>query len=67
MKIIMIDNFGQGGEVPGRDDKVVAHGITDERFADAMCAALVEKFSGDSAPVYFKVVPDDYRLAEFAP
>lgn len=67
MKIIMIDNFGRGGEQPGRDDVLVASDITDRRFADAMCAALVERFSGERAPVYFRVVEDDHRLAEFTP
>lgn len=67
MKIIKVDNLGRGGEDPGRDDVLVASGITDEQLARDMCEALNYKHSGERAAHYFRVVPDDYRLAEFRP
>lgn len=59
MKIIDTDNFS--GDYP--NEKVVAEGITYELYAKVMCDAMNERFSGNGAPRYYKVVPDDYKLA----
>jgi hypothetical protein len=60
MKIIDTDNFG--GDYP--DETVIAEGIKDRRFAEVMCAALVEKFCSHhpQADRYYRVVEDDYVL-----
>lgn len=58
MKIVDTDNFG--GDYP--DEKVIAEGITNERFAKIMCRALNDSFSGETAMRFYKVVPDDYVL-----
>lgn len=58
MKIINTDNFD--GDYP--DESVVASGITNGLYAEAMCKALNDKFSGELSPRFFKVKPDDYQL-----
>lgn len=59
MKIVDTDNFN--GDYP--NEKVIADNITNEKFAEVMCEALNNKFSGDYAARYYKVVPDNYELA----
>lgn len=58
MKIISTDNFG--GDYP--DERVVTDNISNAEFAKVMCEALNSRFSGDQAPMFYKVVEDGYVL-----
>lgn len=59
MKIICTDNFNQETIA----DRLVAKDIINESEADTMCQALNDKYSGEMAHDWFRVVPDDYRLS----
>ncbi len=58
MKIVDTDNFGR--DYP--NETIIAEGITWKPFAETMCQALNNKYGGDYAPRYYKVVEDDYKL-----
>lgn len=58
MKIVDTDNYG--GDYP--NEQVIADNITNERFGRVMVEALNERFSGENANRYYKLVPDDYQL-----
>lgn len=58
MKIVNTDKHGS--DYP--NEKLVAKGIACKPYADVMCKALNDKFSGDYADRYYKVVEDNYKL-----
>jgi hypothetical protein len=58
VKIVDKDNFC--GDYP--DESFVAENITDSNLASVMCEALNARYSGDHAPRYYQVVPDNYVL-----
>lgn len=59
MKIIDTDNHG--GDYP--NEKVIASGITNKKFADCMCKALNDRFCQDaSSRRFYRVVEDNYKL-----
>ena len=62
MKIIGVDNFGRESV----SDSVVAENIS-EYYGKAITDFLIEEFSGDGSPDYFRLVADDYELYEFKP
>ena len=55
MKIVDTDNYG--GDYP--DERVIAEGITNERFGVVMVDALNKHFCDTR---FYKLVPDDYKL-----
>jgi hypothetical protein len=59
LRIVSTDNFG--GDYP--NEYFVAEGIPSQNMAECMCEAINEKFSGDGAPRWHKVVDAAYRLA----
>lgn len=61
MKIVQTDNFG--GDYP--DECFVTglrHSLPLEK-AQAICKVINEQLSGESAPRWWTVVDDDYKLA----
>jgi len=64
MMVIRTDNYDRAGEQPGRDEKVMEKGFTEEQ-AKAYAAILNEANKGSD--YYFRVVPEDYKLKEFQP
>ena len=62
MKIICIDNFDNEAV----SDGLIATGL-DQYMGKQIVVFLNEKFSGDYAPNYFKLVDDDYELFTFEP
>lgn len=62
MKIICIDNFDR--EIVS--DRLIAENVPDH-YAEGIAEHLNEKYSGTTSPVYFKAVPDDYKLYTFEP
>lgn len=60
MKIVGFDNLARE-TIP---DTLVAENIKYDHLAKIMCDALNAALcKDDSAPVYYRVVPDDYRLS----
>lgn len=59
-KILETDNDGR--DYPS--ECFVACGIQSEQKAKTMCEALNDRFSGDHAPRFFRVVPGDHQLAK---
>lgn len=57
MRIVNTDNFG--GDYP--DESFIFGPMTSEA-AQEICSALNKHFSGELAPRYWKVVPNDYKL-----
>lgn len=66
MKIIRVDNLDR--ERPGAsDDQLVAENVP-EHYAEAIVAALIEKFSPDpDSEHFFKCVSDNYKLRKYEP
>ena len=62
MKIIAVDNFN-------RDDKadllIASH--VPEFYVEFLVECLNNKFSGDTASLFFESVPDSYTLYEWTP
>lgn len=59
MKIIAKDNFDRDT----RSDRLVASGVS-IREGIVITEALNERCSGPDAPIYYKMVADDYKLFE---
>jgi len=57
MKVIGVDNFGRETVA----DHLVAEGLSDEE-AKRMCDELNTKHGGEGAFIWYRVMPDDYRL-----
>ena len=62
-KIIAVDNFDREG--PGFDDRLVVF-VRDVVRAQKIVDLLNEEVGGHS-PIYYKVVPNDYKLKTFVP
>ncbi len=65
--IVRESNCGRSGEVPGRDEAIIAAGIPDRVAAEAACEAINDRCSGDDAPWHYKVEADGYDLRTFTP
>lgn len=65
--IVRTDNFGQSGEVPGRDEKIVATGFLTKEAAILEASKLNDKFGGEDSYDYFMVVDGGYKPAVFEP
>ena len=48
-------------------DILVAESTPSAAYANVMCAALNEKFSGPNEPTYYMVRADDYELYKWEP
>lgn len=60
MKIVGVDNHAQESVA----DLLVAENITNQSYAEVMCAALNAKYCiSDRSPRFYQVMPDDYRLS----
>lgn len=62
MKIIAVDNFDR----ENKSDQLIAEGLT-PTMATFICKALQEKYGGESASSFFKVVEDGHKLFKFEP
>ena len=62
MKIIQTDNF----ERDTVSDILIAKDIS-ENFANIIVDALNTKYSSDYSPMFFKVVPENYKLYKWEP
>jgi len=62
MKIIRVSNFG----TESVSDQLIAAEVS-EYYGKFLVNKLINKFSGDNAPDWFRLVPDDYKLYEFKP
>lgn len=58
MKIIQVDNFDRDNVA----DKLVCSNIENLLYGEAMLARLNTQFSGASASLYFRMVPDEHPL-----
>lgn len=65
MRIVQSDNFGMGGEMPGRDDRFLLWELK-QKTAEIIAKALNDEID-DTSPFYYKIVPDDYKLQIFEP
>ncbi len=63
MKIVGVDNFN----TETVSDLLVAENIQHKLMAECMCAALNKDYSGDNAPRFYEVKPDDYVLYRYEP
>ncbi len=59
MKIIAVDNFARETEA----DILVATGIVSEDYGQVMRDALQDKYGGNDAPQYYRLVEDAYVLS----
>ncbi len=68
MKIVCVDNFGRGGEVSGKDDRLIAEGLTEED-AHSLANQLNYGTDGSRRPKmwFYEVKPESYVLQRFAP
>lgn len=62
MKIIRVDNFGRETV----SDELVCENVN-KYYAKAILAFLIEKYSGDTAPSYFRLVENNYKLYTWEP
>lgn len=62
MKIICVDNFDRDDKC----DKLVCENVS-EYYGKYMTEFLNNKFSGDYAPDYYRLVEDDYKLYVWEP
>lgn len=62
MKIIKVSNFGK----ESFSDQLIATEVS-EYYGKFLVNKLINEFSGDNAPDWFRLVPDDYKLYEFKP
>ena len=65
MKIVGVDNFDREG--PGHDDQLICTDVNEfygKIIVDELNGRLC---SSDYSQVYFRLVPDDYKLKEFKP
>jgi len=62
MKIIIVDNFGRESS----SDTLMAE-IVNKYWGEKIVCFLNNKFSGDDAPYYFRLVEDDHELYIFEP
>jgi hypothetical protein len=60
MKIIQVDNFDR----EYKSDVLVAENVH-EFYGKHIVNFLNDKFSGDHAPDFYRLVPDDHKLYEF--
>jgi hypothetical protein len=63
MKIVLCSNFDD----PTLDEELVCGDLNDEVYAHTILDCLIERYSGDSAYYYFKLVSDEYELYRFEP
>ena len=65
--IVRTDNHDRSGEMPGKDETVVATGFITQEAAILEASNLNDKFSGEDAMWFFKVVDGGYKPAVFEP
>lgn len=63
MKIISVDNFNRETV----SDILVCENIEAKQYGDCMVKALNDKFSGEDASRYYRLVPNDHKLYKFEP
>lgn len=62
MKIIVVDNFGRENV----SDKLVCTNVS-QFHGEIMVKGLNDRLSGNSSVVFYKLVPNDYKLYKFEP
>lgn len=63
-RVVDVDNFD--GEGPQSTEKFITEAI-DNDMARLIASTLNNEYSGYSAPRYYRVVPEDYKLFIFQP
>ncbi len=59
MKIVAVDNFASDAVA----DLLVAENITNKSYAEVMCKALNDHYSGEHAARHYQVWEDDKQLS----
>jgi len=62
MKIIRTDNFNR----EKRSDLLIAENVH-KYFGEFLTKELNNRYSGETSPDYFRLVPDDYKLYKWEP
>lgn len=62
-KIIGVDNFN----TETVSDYLVCENIESKNYAETICQAMNAKFSGETAPRFFKVVDQSHLLYTWSP
>ena len=62
MKIIQVDNFDRENV----SDRLICENVS-EFMGKTIVALLNGKMSGDTSPVYFRLVEDNHKLYKFEP
>lgn len=63
-RVADVDNFN--GEGPGSTERFITEPLNQE-MAEYIATQLNGRYSGGSAPRYYRVVPEDYKLFIFEP
>lgn len=62
MKIIQLDNFGREAV----SDTLIAENVS-KHYGEIITDFLIKELSGESSPMFFRLVEDDHKLYEFKP